>query len=128
MNYLRKLMIGVVTLLLLSSCDNNPYYENAEPSTIEGMGKTYLYVEQYPVQGLEYECGYLEPARTDANGGFLYDLGTSCRFYLNNREIFVLGSSTLHDGKIYDITDQNLIDQLYAADVKSDPYKIVIVD
>jgi len=123
-----KTSIGLLLLLLLSSCDNNPYYENAQPSEYEGFGKTYLYVEQYPVSGLEYECTDLDRERTDENGGFSYLSGTSCRFYLNEREIFVISASKLQDGKIYDITDTTISDQLYAADTHTDPNKIVITN
>jgi len=115
------LLVGV-----LSSCDNNPYYENTEPSDIEGFGKTYLYVEQYPVEGLEYECGYLDRAFTDNYGGFVYELGTSCRFYLNEREFFSISSTGLRDGGIHELNDDTLTDILYQIDTKIDPNKIVI--
>ncbi|MEA2029555.1 MAG: hypothetical protein U9N49_11345 [Campylobacterota bacterium] len=123
-----KLSLGILVIMLLSSCNNNPYYERTQPSDIEGYGKTYLYIEQYPVEGLEYECGYLDRVRTDNYGGFLYEEGTSCRFYYRDNELFSISNDQLINGRIYEIFDENTKDILYSADINIDPNKIVIGD
>jgi hypothetical protein len=123
-----QVMVGVLFSMLLSSCGNNPYYEQLRESEIEGFGKTYLYIEHYPIEGIEYECGDLDMDRTDTYGGFMYELGTSCRFYLNNRELFSISGDKLRDGRAYEIEDDELRDRLYDADLNIDPNKIVIAD
>jgi len=125
MKQIHKLLIALIYMSLLTNC-NNPYYEQATKSDIEGFGKTYLYVKQYPVAGMEYECGYLDRDKTDSVGGFLYENGTSCRFFLNGREFFSLDNNELQDGDIYEITDDSMIDRLYEADLNTDANRIVL--
>ncbi|MBN2824938.1 MAG: hypothetical protein JXQ76_06435, partial [Campylobacterales bacterium] len=115
-----KLLIALIAVTLLSSCNNNPYYEQVQKSDVEGFGRTYLYVERYPVVGLEYECGYLDRDKTDSAGGFFYENGTSCRFYLNDREFFSIANNKLQDGDIYEITDETIRNKLYEADLNLD--------
>jgi hypothetical protein len=125
MKQMVRLFIALIIMGFLTNC-NNPYYDQATKSDIEGFGKTYLYVAQYPVAGMEYECGYLDRNKTDSVGGFLYENGTSCRFFLNGREFFSLNNNELQDGDIYEITNEDMIDRLYEADLNTDANKIVL--
>ena len=118
--------IGLIVFIFLIGCDDNPYYSAIEKSGIEGMGQTYLYVDNYPVSNLDYECGYLNMSKTGDNGEFLYELGSSCRFYLYDKELFSIDGSLLQDGTIHTITNQTIIDKLYEADRNINPNKIVI--
>jgi len=121
-----KIFVGLLMALVMSSCNNNPYYDHVEKSGIDGFGKTYLYLDEYPIDGLEYECGYLDIDTTDAYGGFLYELGTSCRFYLNDQEVLSISGNDLQDGQVYEITDGELRQKLYDADLNLAPNRIVI--
>lgn len=123
-----KLLIGLVFATLLSSCNQNPYYDHIEKSDIEGFGKTYIYLDSYPVEGLLYECGYLDTQQTDPYGGFFYELGTSCRFYLNDQEVLTIGNNDLKDGQVYEITDEELSQKLYDADLNIAPNRIIVSD
>ena len=118
--------ISLIALLFLVSCDNNPYYSEIQKSDIDGMGQTYLYVDTYPVSNIDYECGYLDMAKSGENGEFIYELGSSCRFYLNDKELFSIDGSSLKDGTIHTITNQSIIDKLYESDKNLNPNKIVI--
>jgi hypothetical protein len=118
--------ISLITLIFLIGCDNNPYYSEIKKSNIDGMGQTYLYVDTYPVSNIDYECGYLDMAKSGKNGEFIYEFGSSCRFYLKDKELFSIDASSLKDGRIYTITNQTIIDKLYDADTNQNPNKIVI--
>ncbi|SHO81210.1 hypothetical protein MNB_SV-15-1594 [hydrothermal vent metagenome] len=118
--------ITLIVFIFLVGCDNNPYYSEIKKSSIDGMGQTYLYVDSYPVSNIDYECGYLDMAKSGENGEFLYEFGSSCRFYLNDKELFSIDASSLKDGTIHTITNQSIIDKLYDADKNKNPNKIVI--
>ena len=116
----------LIIVFILTSCGDNKYYESMEPSDEEGRGISYLFVEQYPVVGLKYKCGDDEYDKTTDNGAFDYNKDDSCRFVLDNKELMIVKPKNLKDGRAYEITDENIIDKLYIADLRLDSGRIII--
>ncbi len=116
----------LIIIFILTNCGNNKYYDAMEPSDEEGRGISYLFVEQYPVVGLKYKCGDDDYDKTTDYGAFDYNEDNSCRFVLDNKELMILKPKDLKNGRAYEITNDDIIDMLYIADLRVDSSRIII--
>lgn len=116
----------LIIVFILTSCGDNQYYDAMETSEEEGRSISYLFIAKYPVVGLTYKCGDEEYGRTTENGAFDYNEDDSCRFVLNHQELMVLQSKNIENGIAFELTNEDIIDKLYTADLKIDSTRIII--
>ena len=120
--------IGVCIALIFAGCGGGGGSDGgtSDPSTSIGKkGKAY-YVDA-PVGGVGYLCGSQQDV-TDDKGGFIFEEGKGCLFYLGGVKLREVEAALLKDGKTIQETDEKIARLLQSLDTDGDPENGIAID
>lgn len=95
------------------------------PVSVTKKGKAY-YADS-PVGGVGYVCGS-QRGVTDDEGGFIFDEGEGCLFYLGEMELREVAAVRLKDGETIQETDEKIARLLQSLDTDDDPENGITID
>ncbi|WP_456389767.1 hypothetical protein [Hydrogenimonas sp.] len=113
--------LGVCVALIFAGCGGGggPNGGKSDPSASSmKTGKAY-YVDA-PVGGIGYLCGSQQDV-TDDEGGFIFDEGKGCLFYLGGVKLRKVEAARLKDGETIQETDEKIARLLQSLDTDGDP-------
>ena len=92
--------LAVITALAFTACGGGGGSSSGDVGTETGQA---FYIDS-AVSGVNYRCGDIEEI-TGGDGSFIFEIGSSCTFYLGNIELRDIGSDSLRNGENFYETD-----------------------